>query len=118
MVGEPVQQGSGEAFRQRIISVASRRSGPDHPARPWATTLSQLGTHCAEGTAHEAKPASSGGQADHEGTLAGNTEGEAQGYVHPRNSTGVGDPRATVRRYLDADNPPTRQVRIASTTLI
>ena len=31
--------------------VASRRSIPDHPARPWATTFSQLDTHRAEGTA-------------------------------------------------------------------
>ena len=108
--------------------VASRRSGPDHPARPRATTLSQLATHRAYGTAHDLV-------ADH-GTAAGKVAA-----IAPRKPTflqkarwkaiqkakrkgmsirgiarELGINRATVRKYIDADNPPLRQVRIASTT--
>ena len=104
------------------------RSDPHHPARPWATTLSQLDAHCAEGTVHDPV-------ADR-GTAAGKVAA-----IPPRKPTflqkarwkaiqkakrkgmsirgiarELGIHRATVRRYLDADNPPTRQVRIASTT--
>ena len=110
--------------------VARRRSGPDHPARPWATALSQLDTHCAEGTEHDLVA--------NRGTAAGKVAA-----IPPRKPTflqkarwkaiqkekrkgmsirgiarELGIHRATVRRYLDADNPPARQSRIASTTPI
>ena len=108
--------------------VASRRSGPDHPTRPWATTLPQLDAHCAEGTARD--------PVANRGTAAGDVAA-----IPPRKPTflqkarwqaiqkakrkgmsirgiarELGIHRATVRRYIDADTPPTRQSRIASTT--
>ena len=108
--------------------VARRRSGPDHPARLAATALSQLETHCSVGTGHELI-------ANH-GTAAGKVAA-----IPPRKPTflqkaqwqaiqkakrkgmsirgiarELGINRATVRKYIDAETPPTRQSRIASTT--
>ena len=110
------------------LPLARHRSGPDHPTRPWATTLSQLDTHGAGGTTHD--------PVTNRGTAAGNVA-----TIPPRKPTflekarwkaiqkakrkgmsirgiarELGIHRATVRRYLDADHPPTRQVRSASTT--
>ena len=108
--------------------LARHRSGPGHPDRSWATTLSQLDTHCAEETAPDPI-------ADH-GTAAGKVAA-----IAPRKPTflqkarwkaiqkakrkgmsirgiarELGINRPTVRKYIDADNPPTRQVRSAATT--
>ena len=98
---------------------ASHRSDPDHPARTWATTLLQLDTNCAEETAPDPV-------ADR-GTAAGKVAA-----IAPRKPTflqkarwkaiqkakrkgmsirgiarELGINRATVRKYIDADNPPT-----------
>ena len=108
--------------------VDSRRSGPGHPARPWARTYSQLETHRSVGVAHDPI-------ADR-GTAAGKVAA-----IAPRKPTflqkarwkaiqkakrkgmsirgiarELGINRATVRKYIDADTPPMRQVRSASTT--
>ncbi len=108
--------------------LASRRSGPGHPARPWARTYSQLETHRSVGVAHDPI-------ADR-GTAAGKVAA-----IAPRKPTflqkarwkaiqkakrkgmsirgiarELGINRATVRKYIDADTPPMRQVRSASTT--
>ncbi len=108
--------------------LARHRSGPGHPDGSWATTLSQLDTNCAEETAPDPI-------ADH-GTAAGKVAA-----IPPRKATflqkvrwkaiqkakrngmsirgiarELGINRATVRKYIDADNPPTRQVRSAATT--
>ena len=108
--------------------VDSHRSGPDHPARLAATALSQLETHCSVGTGHD--------PVANRGTPAGKVAA-----IAPRKPTflqkarwqaiqkakrkgmsirgiarELGINRATVRKYIDAETPPTRQSRIASTT--
>ncbi len=108
--------------------LARHRSGPGHPDGSWATTLSQLDTNCAEETAPDPI-------ADR-GTAAGKVAA-----IAPRKPTflqkarwkaiqkakrngmsirgiarELGINRATVRKYIDADTPPMRQVRSASTT--
>ena len=121
----PVSMRTGNGSYPR---VASHRSGPHHPARPWATTLSQLDTHCAEGTAHDpvANHMTAAGKVaaipPRKPTFLQKARWQAiqkakrKGMSIRGIARELGINRATVRKYMDADHPPTRQVRIASTT--
>ena len=108
--------------------VAGRRSGPDHPARPLKTPLPQLEIHRSDGTAHDpvANRRTAAGKLvaipPRKPTFLQKARWQAiqkakrKGMSIRRIARELGINRATVRKYIDAETPPTRQARIASTT--
>ena len=109
-------------------NVARRRSGPDHSAGSWAKAFSQLDTHCAEGTAPDpvADQMTAAGKVAvipprkptflEKARWRAIQKAKRKGMSIRGIARELGINRATVRKYIDADTPPMRQVRIASTT--
>ena len=110
------------------LPVARRRSGPDQPARPWSKAFSQLDTHRAEGTAPDlvADQMTAAGKVAaipprkptflEKARWKAIQKAKCKGMSIRGIARELGINRATVRKYIDADTPPMRQVRSASTT--